>query len=173
MKNDDIKTLTERFFDGETTLEEERRLYELYAKDDVTDEFLPCREMFSDLKAAAFKPEEKAETQRKPVRMRLFAKVLTGVAASIVLLFGAVTVWNIHQNNELAKLYGGSYMIVNGKRIDNLRTMKPEIERTLAAADKIEQHVTSNKEILNAEQSVLDNIDDPAERQRVAELLKE
>ena len=46
----EIRTLTERFFDGLTTLAEERRLYELYGEaEELPADLLPLREMMLDL----------------------------------------------------------------------------------------------------------------------------
>ena len=46
----EIQTLTERFFDGDTTLAEERRLYQLYSEaEGLPADLLPLREMMLDL----------------------------------------------------------------------------------------------------------------------------
>ena len=46
----EIRTLTERFFNGDTTLAEERRLYQLYSEaEGLPADLLPLREMMLDL----------------------------------------------------------------------------------------------------------------------------
>ena len=46
----EIRTLTERFFNGDTTLAEERRLYQLYSEaETLPADLLPLREMMLDL----------------------------------------------------------------------------------------------------------------------------
>jgi len=46
----EIRTLTERFFNGDTTLAEERRLYQLYSDaEGLPADLLPLREMMLDL----------------------------------------------------------------------------------------------------------------------------
>ena len=46
----EIRMLTKRFFDGETTLEEERRLYELYrTEESLPADLMPLREMMRDM----------------------------------------------------------------------------------------------------------------------------
>ena len=47
----DIRTLTNRFFQGETTLGEERLLYQLYRRNDVPQDLLPYRDIFLDMAA--------------------------------------------------------------------------------------------------------------------------
>ena len=47
MRNDlKIRTLTERFFDGETSLAEEQELYRLYREGDVPEDLLQYKELF-------------------------------------------------------------------------------------------------------------------------------
>ena len=46
MRNDlKIRTLTERFFDGETSLAEEQELYRLYREGDVPEDLLQYKEL--------------------------------------------------------------------------------------------------------------------------------
>ena len=46
----EIRMLTKRFFDGETTLAEERRLYELYrSEESLPADLKPLREMMLDM----------------------------------------------------------------------------------------------------------------------------
>ena len=46
----EIRMLTKRFFDGETTLKEERRLYELYrSEESLPADLKPLREMMLDM----------------------------------------------------------------------------------------------------------------------------
>ena len=51
MKKDlEIRTLTERFFDGKTTLAEERRLYQLYSEaESLPADLAPLSEMMGDM----------------------------------------------------------------------------------------------------------------------------
>ena len=72
----------------------------------------------------------------------------------------------------MAQLYGGSYMIVDGKRYDNLREIKDDIQQTLAEARQIEREADGQAVIEEAEQEVLESISDPAERQKLKEILK-
>ena len=57
MKRQDIHTLVTRFFDGETTLEEERRLYAFFQREDVPNDLREYQEMFWGY--AAIAPKKK------------------------------------------------------------------------------------------------------------------
>ena len=53
----EIRTLTERFFNGETTLAEERRLYQLYSEaESLSADLEELREMMADLGALSNRP---------------------------------------------------------------------------------------------------------------------
>ena len=116
MRKEEIQKLIDRYFEGETTLEEERRLYRFFQKDNIPAEFEEYTEMFRDFAAAdnAFVPCFPA---KRPVRIKftwLRAAVSTAAIAAIV--FGIRTVCDISEENALAKLYEGSYMIVDGQK---------------------------------------------------------
>ncbi|MBQ6161632.1 MAG: hypothetical protein IJK21_03155 [Prevotella sp.] len=51
MNSNHIKQLTKKFFDGDTTLEEEQTLYAYFASDDIEPSLMPLRDMFRDLAA--------------------------------------------------------------------------------------------------------------------------
>ncbi len=98
---------------------------------------------------------------------------MIGIAAILLLCFGITTVIHLNASQELARNYEGSYMIVNGQRIDDLSRIKPNIERALSQASSIEEELEEKPTIKGAEQNVLDNIDDPEEKARIEKMLNE
>ena len=85
-------------------------------------------------------------------------------------VFGGMWTYQSYQRFQLEKVYGGSYMIVDGVRIDNLREILPQIKQTLSLADAIET-TSPTLFIDQAEKDLLDNIQDAQERERIRELL--
>lgn len=59
-----MKDLVKRFMEGETTLEEERRLYAYFSGDNVDEELLPYRDFFLGL--ASVNDMDKEEVTSKP-----------------------------------------------------------------------------------------------------------
>lgn len=51
MNRKQAKTLTDKFFNGDTSVREEAALYEYYSSADVAEELLPLRRMFLDFAA--------------------------------------------------------------------------------------------------------------------------
>ena len=63
-------------------------------------------------------------------------------------------------------------MIVDGKRTDNLVSIKDEVSQLLADADRIEAHARSQEVIGDAEQEVLQGLS-PKQRKQIERLLNE
>lgn len=180
----DIQQLIERFFEGETSLEEEQRLYAFYSSHPkLPEELESYRDMFAGFDAISFDTDAFDETShdntssitvapRTNVRRRLLY-VLSGIAAAILLCIGIFVAVGIHEDKVFASNYEGSYIIVKGERITDLSRIKPDIEKALSQAENIEQHVDAHSVIKSAEQHVLDNTLDPKEKARILQLLNE
>lgn len=107
MKNceNEIITLTTRFFLGETTIEEERRLYELYQWEQLPPALEQYREMMLSYGALA---EEQVSVERITIRknhFRIWSILLA--AASIAFIVGFF-LWshNVSQEECVAYIYG-------------------------------------------------------------------
>ena len=190
--DNEIRMLMERFFEGRTTLEEEQELYGFFRKENLPQDLLPYKDMFLDFSALTLTGQEAAllspdklpsqpatkdiTARPAPIRQRrtrsIYLKYSMGIAAT--LLLAVLIGWgvNTRQERQLAALYEGSYMIVNGKRTDKLTRIHPEIERTLAKAEKIEQDLSAEALIQTAEEEILNGIEDEAERERIRQLME-
>lgn len=164
MKVNDIHRLIDRFFDGTTTLSEEQQLYDYFTSGDVADDLKQYRRLFVGF---AMLPETKHKSERR----RNIVRRIVGVAASLLLLLGSYTAWNAYENHVLYMSYGGSYMIVDGKRSDNLRKIKSHIENTLSDARDIEHIAAAQPSAADIEQELMDNITDADELARIKKLL--
>lgn len=98
-----IRTLTDRFLEGETTLEEERELYAFYRSEEVPDDLLSLRPLFVgleeiQLETPSITPKKKKGDWRKWVM----------IAASVLVLFllGGSFLWQQQQNECVAYIYG-------------------------------------------------------------------
>lgn len=173
MQDKQIELLVQRFLDGDTSLEEEKWLYDYFSRHEhVGETLLPYAEYFRDL-ATIPSPmkEEKAKTKRP--WMRVWVRAAVGVAASAVLALAGVWGYTLHEEHRLAQVYGGSFVIVDGQRNDNLLEIKDSIQQTLAEARRIERKVEENNVINQAEQEVLESVGDPAQRREIEEILRD
>ena len=101
----EIRTLAARFFDGETTLEEERRLYELFrSAETLPADLEPLREMMQDLQSL---PHDAISTPL-PSGKAKGRFTLLAIAASLLLLLGMAGMWyhSSQQNECVAYVYG-------------------------------------------------------------------
>jgi len=168
---EDIKILMNRFLEAETTLEEERRLYAYFSQAEVDSSLEPYRAMMQDY--AALMPVNQAhQPTARRVTLQPWVKWVSGIAALFVLVFAGLWSYRTYETNKLEEIYGGSYMVVNGERIDNLRQIKRQIEGTLYAAQEVEKLVAASQP-KDVEKHLLDQIDDPALREEISRMLNE
>lgn len=160
-----IETLVGKFFDGDTTQTEEQRLYSFFSSRRVPSELEKYRETLT-----AFGLISKREAPVRARRITLW-RTVASVAAAAVIAFGVMTYINLHEERMLAAIYGGSYVIENGHRTDNLRQIKDDIKTALSDAKTIEHHANNSSTVDDAEQDVLNNIDDPDMRREVQQML--
>jgi hypothetical protein len=115
-----IRTLTDRFLEGETTLEEERELYAFYRSEEVPDDLLSLRPLFVgleeiQLETPSITPKKKTGDWRKWVM----------IAASVLVLFllGGSFLWQQQQNECVAYVYG--------ERVTDRDLIMQEMERSI------------------------------------------
>ena len=168
---EEIKILMNRFLEAETTLEEERRLYAYFSQAEVDPSLEPYRVMMQDY-AALLPVNQVCQPAAKRVTLQPWFKWVSGIAAVMVLAFIGTWSYRAYETSKLEDIYGGSYMIVNGERVDNLRKIQAQIESTLKSAQEIERLAAASQPT-DVEQSVLSEIDDPALREEINRILNE
>ena len=98
----DIRMLTERFFNGETTVDEERLLYSLYQSDEVPEDLQAYREMMLDM-AAINQPQAKTV----PLWQRPVLRWLAAAVVALAVVWGGITLFTPDSNEEcVAYIYG-------------------------------------------------------------------
>ena len=84
----DIRMLTERFFNGETTVDEERLLFSLYQSDEVPEDLQAYREMMLDM-AAINQPQAKIV----PLWQRPVLRWLAAAVVALAVVWGGITLF--------------------------------------------------------------------------------
>ena len=110
---------------------------------------------------------------RSMQNMILLVVVVTIITFALALVFGLTVYADFREERMLAQVYGGSYVIDNGRRIDDLGLIRADIENALGEADRIEKRLGSADVVNETEQDVLDGISDPATRRQVEMMLNE
>ena len=133
-----IRTLTDRFFDGMTTLEEEQELYDYYRREQpLPADLAQQRQLFLDFAAVRF-ADEQAVNVNKPRRWIGWA-----VAASAALLIAAgAAVWlnSGRQGDDECVAY------IYGERTTDRDVVLGEMQKTMAAvaddgSDEVEEQL--------------------------------
>ena len=135
-KNEHINDLLNRFFEGQTTCNEEQELYLFFMQDDVPEEFIrykPVIKYFEsgladELGLSVQRPSHTAHTSKK----RWI--VWSGVAASFLLML--FTSLYFLKNKDASDPFEGSYIIRNGVRITDINLIRPELEATIQKSIK-------------------------------------
>lgn len=132
----EIRTLTQRFFDGETTLSEERHLYELYrSAESLPSDLMPLREMMLDMGSLLSDNKEeiplsssdgndKAEITRT---YKWQPRYILAMAASFLLLFTLGTMWYNHRQQNECVAY------VYGERVTDQNAVMEEMQTVMAS----------------------------------------
>ena len=110
MEREQIKALLERYWEGETSLEEEKKLKQFFARPDVPEEWKQEAGFFQYLNAqkekVALEDEEiiemlEREPKKKDNQIRLYIENLAKIAA--VILIVAVAVFFVREDYESKK----------------------------------------------------------------------
>lgn len=115
--------LTDRFFNGETTLGEEQELYAYFLSDKVCPQLMPLRQMFLDMsQLQGIEPTQKAKVVSINRRKRWLR---VAIAAAVVATVGiTATMWTTRHDHDYE-------MMAYGQRQDNREAVMREVERTL------------------------------------------
>ncbi|MDR1813574.1 MAG: hypothetical protein LBR18_01850 [Tannerella sp.] len=138
-----IQELIDRFFDGQTSNEEEKELYGAFASGDLPEEFGRYKGLFEEFgllsngkqRESAFISDNEGVIDLSPscnqgIRNHGIIWTFTGIAASILLALSIGYFYNKQSDNQYNP-YEGSYIIRNGKKITDPKVIRPEIEKTL------------------------------------------
>ena len=195
MENDYIRGLIDRFLQAETTLEEEDKLYRFFQSDIMPDDLRQYKEMFmaysgmknlkddslgQDIPDSADSNQEKKGTllglygKMKGAgkkTFKIYQKISIGVAASLLVALLSISAYNHYEESRLEQLYGGSYIIVDGKRIDDLAKIKPQIMDGLHKAEMMEKLSNLDAKQNEIELRMLKNISSDKEKKYIQDLL--
>lgn len=120
---EDIDELIERYFEGETSVAEEKVLYRFFKQKDLAEKYRAEKAMFEHF------AHEKAA--KEPRRVRIVPQVVrwTAIAAAIM-----GSVWIINRNEAPAHPLIGSYVIIDGTTYTNPQKVH---EHALKALDDV------------------------------------
>lgn len=136
-----IRTLVERFFDGETTLGEERELYNYFSQEPAAlpEDLRPLREMFLGFDAVQSVAVVQQQTGQRERRWTTWA----AAAVAALLIGGAATLSILKaQADEEYVAY------IYGERVTDREVVLSEMHKTMAAisndgSDIVEEQLKS------------------------------
>lgn len=135
-----IRTLTDRFFDGTTTLEEEQELYDYYRREQALPaDLAQLRRLFLDFAAVQFADEPAAERQA-PAPRRWLRWAVAACAALTIAAGAAVWLNRGQQGDDECVAY------IYGERTTDRDVVLGEMQKTMAAvaddgSDEVEEQL--------------------------------
>ena len=135
-----IRTLTDRFFDGTTTLEEEQELYDYYRREQALPaDLAQLRRLFLDFAAVEFADEPAAERQA-PTPRRWLRWAVAACAALTIAAGAAVWLNSGRQGDDECVAY------IYGERTTDRDVVLGEMQKTMAAvaddgSDEVEEQL--------------------------------
>ncbi len=137
----EIRTLTERFFEGDTTLEEERRLYEYYrTAKQLPNDLLAVREMMKDMGCLSDISQSSAPQSEEKKGYHPSKRILA-IAASFLMLLGIGTWWYYQEKqNECVT-------IAYGQRITDKEEVLKEMTQVLSIFTEDEATATMEEQM--------------------------
>ena len=135
-----IRTLTDRFFDGTTTLEEEQELYDYYRREQALPaDLAQLRRLFLDFAAVQFADEPAAERQA-PAPRRWLRWAVAACAALLIVAGAAVWLNSGQQGDDECVAY------IYGERTTDRDVVLGEMQKTMAAvaddgSDEVEEQL--------------------------------
>lgn len=135
-----IRTLTDRFFDGTTTLEEEQELYDYYRREQALPaDLAQLRQLFLDFAAVQFADEQAAE-QQAPTPRRWLRWAVAACAALLIAAGAAVWLNSGWQADDECVAY------IYGERTTDRDVVLGEMKKTMAAvaddgSDEVEEQL--------------------------------
>lgn len=144
MKTEEYKSieyLLDRFFEGQTSNEEERALYDFFARPDIPAHLERYREVFGYFESGialdfSETPELRLPVKESSNKRKIGWAIAVCVAASLLLFL-------VNQlfmgTEEVINPYEGSYIVRNGYVVTDLDRIQPEIEAIYQAAEAAEK----------------------------------
>ena len=123
-KDEEIRILVARFMDGETTLDEECKLYCYFSGDEVSDDLLPIREYFRSI--AVMRTPKQHQHKVRPVLHSLLSRPLfIGIAASVALLLAVGSLLWSPERQDYCEAY------IYNRHVTDPATVMKEVDGTL------------------------------------------
>lgn len=161
--DNNVKMWLKRFFDGETTCEEERVLFAYFRQKNISSEVEQYREMMLWYDAG-LRVSQKNAIKGNNVKSRWIVSRYISIAASIIIVLSvgfSYIAQNLH-NKELYEIYEGSYIIENGVKNTDLTQILSEVQRGEMLVDQAFDETL---------QQALDGVNDPIEREYIINMM--
>ncbi|MEL5894484.1 hypothetical protein AAE250_13430 [Bacteroides sp. GD17] len=135
-----IDELLNKYFEGETSCEEERELRRFFTEKEVPEHLQVYRPLFAyiDREAKAGQEEEQASvpTLKKPALLHRALYTLSGIAAGLLLLLAIARIFPLSATPE-------NYVIIDGKRYTDEKLVEAKAMEALQNASFTDEDLSN------------------------------
>ncbi|MFW5831078.1 MAG: hypothetical protein ACOCVA_02420 [Prolixibacteraceae bacterium] len=168
MELKEAKKILQRYFDGETTLEEERKLEDYFRSENVADELKQYSGFFDGISELAEVSGEATieedvmdhileNEQKEKSKYRQLWRTVTGIAASVILILGGFLLWEQQQkpyedtfdNPEVAYAYAQQTMKYVGAKYNKGVEELSNFNKLETATEPLEKGIEPVSRFLN------------------------
>lgn len=123
-----IDELLNRYFDGDTTCEEEREIKRFFREENIPEEFEVYRPIFAFIEEETKQHSKPAEEENESFKRgrRYFIHTLSSIAAGLLIILSIAGIKHIHQPDN--------YVIIDGYKSTDIQLAR---EQALAAFDDV------------------------------------
>ena len=135
-----IDELLDKYFEGETSCEEERELRRFFTEEEVPEHLQTYRPLFAYLNREATsmaEPTEEIPAQRKPFRLYRTFYAVSGIAAGLLLLLGVAKI--IFPLSDVPE----NYVVIDGQRYTDEKLVEAKALEALQNASFTDEDLSN------------------------------
>lgn len=144
-----LDKIIEKYFDGETSIEEERALKQYFSAESIEQKYEIYRPLFGYFSAEQEKEKEVTSAPQKVVNKKQLVFWLS-VAASVAILLGVALFSQIEQNKQMQ-----TYVFIDGEKVKDMDVVGMQV---LNSIENIEEYSDGN--IIESQIDLLDSFID-------------
>lgn len=134
----DLDNILDRYFEGETTLDEERTLREYFRQQDIPEEYKVYAPMFRFFTEEKESGTEEVATKKKKRKLPIY--IWSSVAACILLVITIVSIYN-YQANDTSR----SLVYIDGEKISDVQIINSQALISIKNISDIDDETLSSQ----------------------------
>lgn len=138
MTDQEARDSLTRFMNGLTDVREELCLYEYFARKEIATDLLPYRKLMEWFAAGCDEIPIRHTSKKYLRRMKLHFRISAAAIAALILASSVSVIAGQARLHDILRTYEGSFTMVEGERVTNLREVLVDMEMAVRTIDSDE-----------------------------------